>query len=147
MKKINFKKIEKLLEDILDSKTKVIDLIAENGDKRNLPDYLFENIEICNSFFVASKATIFIGLYAEVIKEITGIDLDVIKKNINDDIVLSIDTVDDLIIDIGLFIINHNDDDCIIKKYKSHSVSVFDLKNILKWFEVCKNNNLKVHII
>lgn len=149
MKKIDFKKIEGLLEEILDSKTKAIDLIAENGDKKNLPDHLFENIDIYHSVFIGSRASLFIGLYTETIKEITGIDFDSFKKETAEDIVLNNETTEDLIIDIGSFIIKNKSmkETSAVKKYKSHMVSILDLKNILKWFEVCHNNSLKIHII
>ena len=94
MKKIDFKKIEGLLEDILDSKTKAIDLIAENGDKKKLPDDLFENIDIYNSVFIGSRASLFIGLYTEIIKEITGVDFDSFKKDNTDDIILNNETTE-----------------------------------------------------
>jgi hypothetical protein len=149
MKKIDFKKIEGLLEDILDSKTKAIDLIAENGDKRNLPDHLFDNIDIYNSVFIGSRASLFIGLYTEIIKEITGVDFDTFKKDTTEDIILNNETTEDLIIDIGNFLSKNKNakESSAIKKYKSHAVSFLDLKNILKWFEVCHNNSLKIHII
>ena len=149
MKKIDFKKIEGLLEDILDSKTKAIDLIAENGDKKKLPDDLFENIDIYNSVFIGSRASLFIGLYTEIIKEITGVDFDSFKKDNKDDIILNNETTEDLIIDIGAFLIKNKTmkESSTVKKYKSHVVSFLDIKNILKWFEVCHNNSLKIHII
>ena len=149
MKKTQFKKIESLLEDLLNSKTRAIDLIAENGNKKILPEELFENVIVENSIFVGSKASIFIGLYTDIIKELSGIDFDGFKKIINEDFILDNEIIDDIIIDIGKYI-NRNlteNDNYIIKKYKSHQVNLLDLKNILKWFEVCKNNNLKVHII
>lgn len=149
MKKIDFKKIEGLLEDILDSKTKAIDLIAENGDKKNLPDHLFENIDIYNSVFIGSRASLFIGLYTETIKEITGVDFDSFKNEKNQDIILNDETTEDLIIDIGTYVNKSKQlkESALIKKYKSHNVSLLDLKNILKWFEVCRNNSLKIHVI
>jgi hypothetical protein len=149
MKKIDFKKIEGLLEDILDSKTKAIDLIAENGDKKKLPDDLFENIDIYNSVFIGSRASLFIGLYTEIIKEITGVDFDSFKKDNTDDIILNSETTEDLIIDIGAFLIKNKTmkESSTVKKYKSHVVSFLDIKNILKWFEVCHTNSLNIHII
>jgi hypothetical protein len=147
MKKIDFKKIEGLLEDILNSKTKAIDLIAENGDKTNLPEHLFDDIEIHNSVFIGSKASLFIGLYTEIIKEITGVDFDSFKTNLNEDVILNKEITEDLIIDIGSFVYKNKKESAIVKKYKSHIVSVLDLKNILKWFEVCHTNSLNIHII
>ena len=137
------------MEDILDSKTKAIDLIAENGDKKKLPDDLFENIDIYNSVFIGSRASLFIGLYTEIIKEITGVDFDSFKKDNTDDIILNNETTEDLIIDIGAFLIKNKTmkESSTVKKYKSHVVSFLDIKNILKWFEVCHNNSLKIHII
>jgi hypothetical protein len=141
--------VQKLLEEILDSKTKAIDLIAENGDKNNLPEHLFDEVDIYNSVFVGSAASLFVGLYTEIINEITGINFDSFKNETNEDIVLNNETTEDLIIDIGKFIIlnKHMKDSTTIKKYKSHMISLFDLKNILKWFEICRNNNLKIHVI
>ena len=149
MKKIDFKKIEALLEDILDSKTRAIDLIAENGDKTNLPDHLFENVDVYNSVFIASRASLFVGLYAEVIKEIAGVDFDSFKKDSTEDVIINEEVMEDLIIDIGSFLIKNKKEkeNFVLKKYKSHTVSFLDLKNILNWFEVCRNNHLKVHII
>lgn len=149
MKKIEFKKIESLLEEILNDKSRVIDLIAVQNDKADLPSHLFDDIDIQNSVFIGNKASLFIGLYAEVIKIITGIDFDTFKTLDEKDNILKEETVEDLIIDIGKYTMNMNDkkEDTIIKKYKSHIVYLFDIKNILKWFEICRNNNLKVHII
>lgn len=149
MKKIEFRKIESLLEDILNSKTKVIDLIAENGDKINLPEELFLDVEIQNSVFISSKASLFVGLYVELIKEITNIDFDTLKTNTEQDVILQDEMVEDLIIDMGKFVknIKNKKENSVLKKYKSHVVSLFDLKNILKWFEICKNNKLRIHVI
>ena len=149
MKKIEFRKIESLLEDILNSKTKVIDLIAENGNKINLPEELFLDVEVQNSVFIGSKASLFVGLYVELIKEITNIDFDMLKNDTEQDIILHDEMVEDLIIDMGKFVknIKNKKENSVLKKYKSHAISLFDLKNILKWFEICKNNKLRIHVI
>jgi len=142
---MEFKKIESLLEDLLNDKTRVIDFFAENQEKTEVSNELFKDVIIENSVFIDSKATIFIALYVKIIKEITNINIDKLKLDGDQ---LSEEIVDDLIIDLGKFLLSQKDeDDKIIKKYKTHSVSVFDIKNILKWFEVCKNNNLKILII
>lgn len=149
MKKIEFKKIESLLEEILNDKNRVIDLIAVKSDKNDLPTYLFEDIDVENSIFIGSKASLFIGLYAEVIKIIINIDFDTFKTLDEKDNILKEEVIEDIIIDIGKYVMSLKDkkDNTIIKKYKSHTVYLLDIKNILKWFEVCRNNNLKVHII
>jgi hypothetical protein len=142
---MEFKKIESLLEDLLNDKTRVIDFFAENQEKTEVSNELFKDVIIENSVFIDSKATIFIALYVKIIKEITNINIDKLKLDGDQ---LSEEIVDDLIIDLGKFLLSQKDeDDKIIKKYKTHSVSVFDVKNILKWFEVCKNNNLRILII
>jgi hypothetical protein len=149
MKKIEFKKIESLLEDILNDKNKVIDLIAVDNSKQDLPFYLFEEVDAQNSVFINSKASLFIGLYIEVIKIICNIDFDSFKNNNEKDNILKEETVEDIIIDMGTYVkkMQNKKENTIIKKYKSHIVYLLDIKNILKWFEVCRNNNLKVHII
>ena len=142
---MEFKKIESLLEDLLNDKTRVIDFFAENQEKTEVSNELFKDVIIENSVFIDSKATIFIALYVKIVKEITNINIDKLKLDGDQ---LSEEIVDDLIIDLGKFLLSQKDeDDKIIKKYKTHSVSVFDVKNILKWFEVCKNNNLRILII
>jgi hypothetical protein len=149
MRKSDFKKIESLLEDILNDKSKVIDLIAENGNKEKLPEELFLDVEVQNSVFLINKASLFVGLYVELIKEITNVDFDIFKKTTEEDIILHEEVTEDIIIDIGKYIQKNIDkkDTYILKKYKSHTITFFELKNILKWFEVCKNNNLRIHII
>lgn len=140
---MEFKKIENFLEELLDDKSRVIDLLAET----EMPDNLFYDVDVHNSIFIGSKATLFIGLYVEIIKQITGIDFDSFKKDKNENVFLSEEIIEDIIIDIGKFLISLKNEKEIIKKYKSHTITVYDLKNILKWFEVCKNNKLRVLII
>ena len=66
---MEFKKIESLLEDLLNDKTRVIDFFAENQEKTEVSNELFKDVIIENSVFIDSKATIFIALYVKIIKE------------------------------------------------------------------------------
>lgn len=152
MKKIEFKKIEILLESILDNKNKVIDLIAisPNNNNKMPPDTVFKGVDAHTSVFIGSKASLFIALYTDIIYELTDINFDYLKDSEKEENILKEEIVEDIIIDIGKYIqmnLMDKTDDFVVKKYKSHIVYFYDLKNILKWFEVCKNNNLKIHII
>ena len=85
-----------------------------------MPTYLFEDIDVENSIFIGSKASLFIGLYAEVIKIIINIDFDTFKTLDEKDNILKEEVIEDIIIDIGKYVMSLKDkkDNTIIKKYK-----------------------------